>query len=718
MIQAESVWIPFAYNAERIRNPDGSFTARLYGGPTFFLDPQDGNWRSLRWYETENDFVAIVPYAENGMPAKWVVEKATGTVHAETWDNLPIINAQQWKVLISTPNGWKQLDENLKGWIPPRLENGYLLLTLVADLSLDGVRKGTIELTYRIANAIKYTVRLESAENATYRVKWDTICQGAYYVVDGVKYDFAITGATKALSSPFLTTFDPYVALSFDDISPWQENYFDMSLLKEAYFVKRPAGSAIELIFGDFMLEVWETIVLDPATNIAPSDDTMVRSGDPNYIYGEWNWVALRDQNIDIFRTWLKFSFSFIPTGSQILSARLKLFLYTLTGPMGKAALVQRCDNDDWSESTMTWNNAPNAQVISTATDNIQILSTGWVSWNVKADIENQLVIDKVVTWRIRFDLENSVVTEDITFLKFYSKNYADAGYRPYLEVTYSIPPNAPTGLQVNGLTSPQRAVPPPKFSAVFTDNVGDRATHMAIEVGISAGDNSLWASWIDIADIDNNTRSENVIYAGSALTRGSTYWWRCRFKNNYGLVGAWSGWENFRLNRTPSADIIAPLDGQSFFVGDNISFKSSSSDNDNDSLTLLWDFNDGSFASTENAVKVYNNPGTYLVRFSAHDGYENWMDNVTISIFIKVEPGGGVIPPVAKKIVEVVEKVIEPPKNVLFKVIFTIGPIAVNILMLLVTIAVLAHWKKQKGIMWSAVMITAFLFVFGSRLV
>jgi len=424
-------WQPYAYNAERIRNPNGSWTVRVYTSPKFFLDPSDNVWRRMRWYETENEYVVIVPYAENGIPARWIIEKSSGTVRAKTWDNLPIIAAQRVEVLILTSERWKQLDENVLGWSTPKVDNGCLRLKLTADLSLDGVRIGSLMLTYRIADTIKYAVRLESAKYSTYRVKWNTMCQGAYYITNEVKGEFKITGEIKSLLwSPFIAVFDPYVRLSFEDISPWRENYFDMSLLKEAIFVKRPEGSAVELAFGDFRLGAGENIELDPSTNFSPTIDTYVRSGTPNTSYNSADrfYVGAR-QGWGIYRSFLKFNISALPSNITIISANLWVSTYGSYGWPNVQA--RRVENDNW-DGTITWNNQPTFGAVETSF----LTDGGWDNYDITAWVDNQVKGDKIVSVCLKHHTEN---TSDDKSVSYVSSEYN--GNDPYLEINYSVPP-------------------------------------------------------------------------------------------------------------------------------------------------------------------------------------------------------------------------------------------------------------------------------------
>jgi hypothetical protein len=169
-----------------------------------------------------------------------------------------------------------------------------------------------------------------------------------------------------------------------------------------------------------------------------------------------------------------------------------------------------------------------------------------WLYMEVKDSISP---LSERVTFRMRSSIED-IDTSNTRYWFYDPGIYPD--YKPYLEVTYTYyPPNPPTNLLCEGETDPTQVVDnTPEFSAIYTDNtLGDNATHMEIWVGTSPGDNSMWASdWIDITDIENNSRSENVEYAGSFLVRNVLYFWQCRFKDAYGRVGGWSSPSTFFL--------------------------------------------------------------------------------------------------------------------------------------------------------------------------
>lgn len=97
-----------------------------------------------------------------------------------------------------------------------------------------------------------------------------------------------------------------------------------------------------------------------------PTHDTFVTQPAPNYNFAaDKKLVIGNDWYYGLARTWLKFSLASIPVGSAITSATLTLrSFYTNNGGTYPPTMfydLYRCTNNSWTESTITWNNAPNA---------------------------------------------------------------------------------------------------------------------------------------------------------------------------------------------------------------------------------------------------------------------------------------------------------------------------------------------------------------------
>lgn len=123
-----------------------------------------------------------------------------------------------------------------------------------------------------------------------------------------------------------------------------------------------------------------------------------------------------------------------------------------------------------------------------------------------------------------------------------------------------NIAPTAPTSLQTELATNPVQVTDTtPEFRAIFQDpNTGDMGIQYEIEVN-TASDFSgtvMWDSGLqNMTSTPIGSYSPEISYSGTPLTlNGATYYWRIRFVDNYGYVGAWSATANFRMNNIPTA--------------------------------------------------------------------------------------------------------------------------------------------------------------------
>jgi hypothetical protein len=146
--------------------------------------------------------------------------------------------------------------------------------------------------------------------------------------------------------------------------------------------------------------------------------------------------------------------------------------------------------------------------------------------------------------WRIRF-----------------TDNYGTVGaWSATAQFTMNQPPTAPTLLQTEGATNPSGVDDTtPEFSAIFNDpDTGDTGTQYEIDVNTSSAFNGtvMWSSGQQsMTSTAIGVRSPTISYAGTPLTQnGATYYWRIRFTDNNGTVGAWSATANFTMNNPPNA--------------------------------------------------------------------------------------------------------------------------------------------------------------------
>lgn len=128
---------------------------------------------------------------------------------------------------------------------------------------------------------------------------------------------------------------------------------------------------------------------------------------------------------------------------------------------------------------------------------------------------------------------------------------------------TTTTAPSSPTTPYAEGASNPTGIVDlTPEFSAIHNDANADAAVFYEIEVNTQSdfAGTVMWdTGQTSMSSLADGVRSTDVSYAGTALTySGTTYYWRIRFTDNKGAVGAWSATQNFSTNAvssTPSLD-------------------------------------------------------------------------------------------------------------------------------------------------------------------
>lgn len=131
--------------------------------------------------------------------------------------------------------------------------------------------------------------------------------------------------------------------------------------------------------------------------------------------------------------------------------------------------------------------------------------------------------------------------------IDFWSAERGGTGEDPKLVVVYNTEPSIPIVLKTEGQTNPTELSDlTPEFSAVFIDaDIDDEGDSYRIQVSASSTDFSspVWDSQKQSLpdEIGNGYRSQELSYAGTALTPLSTYYWRIKFWDIGDVEGAWS---------------------------------------------------------------------------------------------------------------------------------------------------------------------------------
>ncbi|TXH01679.1 MAG: hypothetical protein E6R05_05375 [Candidatus Moraniibacteriota bacterium] len=132
---------------------------------------------------------------------------------------------------------------------------------------------------------------------------------------------------------------------------------------------------------------------------------------------------------------------------------------------------------------------------------------------------------------------------------------------------TTTTAPSSPTTPYTEGATNPTGITDlTPEFSAIHNDANADAATYYQINVNTASDftGTSMWDSGtVSMTSTADTVRSPDISYAGTSLSYGgTTYYWRIRFTDTKGAVGAWSTTASFATNSTPSTPTLdSPTD-------------------------------------------------------------------------------------------------------------------------------------------------------------
>ena len=141
------------------------------------------------------------------------------------------------------------------------------------------------------------------------------------------------------------------------------------------------------------------------------------------------------------------------------------------------------------------------------------------------------------------------------------SSKYSETSGKPvawlYYEAANQAPNTpsslSPTGGALVGLT------PNIDFTASDPDS-GDHCTEYDIQVSTDSTFASVTHWNLAQTGINDATpHAYSIPYAGSALSRGSTYYWRARTKDTAGLYGPWTAAQQFKVRSVPTVTLTEP---------------------------------------------------------------------------------------------------------------------------------------------------------------
>ncbi|MGI6423634.1 MAG: InlB B-repeat-containing protein [Candidatus Dojkabacteria bacterium] len=146
--------------------------------------------------------------------------------------------------------------------------------------------------------------------------------------------------------------------------------------------------------------------------------------------------------------------------------------------------------------------------------------------------------------------------------IHFWDSYGAMGAWSATAQFTMNTPPSSPTSLQAEGATNPTGVTDTrPEFRAIFQDpNTGDTGNYYEINVNTNSSFTGtvMWNSGqVAMTATNIGSYSPYIEYAGTnpLALNGTTYYWRIRFTDNNGTVGAWSATAQFTMNTPPSAN-------------------------------------------------------------------------------------------------------------------------------------------------------------------
>lgn len=116
---------------------------------------------------------------------------------------------------------------------------------------------------------------------------------------------------------------------------------------------------------------------------VYPVDDAYVKSDEPDITH-DTAGLSIGYMGNSITRSYLKFNISAIPDGQTIVSAELEFDFAFISFPRPTIGAYY-LENDSWTESTLTWNNAPTT--FSFPPRDAREVFSDDLSWTVDVDV-------------------------------------------------------------------------------------------------------------------------------------------------------------------------------------------------------------------------------------------------------------------------------------------------------------------------------------------
>jgi PKD repeat protein len=347
---------------------------------------------------------------------KWHLYRCTNDSWTETgvnWNNKP-----DTSTFIGTINN---NGSGLAEWDITKLLNsewrGDKILTLAV---VHGTFGGAFQVDFHSKEATTPLLRPQLMLNEYPLVHLDDPINGDVYETGGsTTVKASVNDEAKTASVTFYLNDQEKAT---DTQAPYEWNWSNMQA--GVYELKAIATSTNG---GKSTPDSIQVRVKDTTGFLSPVADAYVRDGSSATVnFGTQNTLVVKKDGTGFSRiTYLKFN---LQDYQQIDTARLKLFISTSgTGAALTQWQVWKCDNDNWTETGINWNNKP---ITTTLLTTIQGKRTGVAEWDISTAANAELAGDKVLTLAIVSTVVNG--TADVTF---HSKEATTASLWPQLAI-------------------------------------------------------------------------------------------------------------------------------------------------------------------------------------------------------------------------------------------------------------------------------------------
>lgn len=239
------------------------------------------------------------------------------------------------------------------------------------------------------------------------------------------------------------------------------------------------------------------------------------------------------------------------PLGVTIISAKLTLTQYQAHS--GSTTVGVQRAGSAWSQNTLTWNKQPS--LAGSVVNVVKGSTANGTKWEFNLTSDMQAVSNGSPWYGLR------IITNSAAQLMFHAMQSGTVAGRPVLEIVWSDAPDQPDNLQPAGGRAVSKTKP--TFSFNYNDPSGEDGIQ-SVQVQVATTSALLTANTPDVwnpgAIAINSASIDSDAQGMSALTNGSTYWWRVRVTDDSGQTSAWSLPESFAVQA--KAVLAATVDG------------------------------------------------------------------------------------------------------------------------------------------------------------